>query len=228
MVYGGLKRSESEVITNSANTAFVSEITSKDEFGADYDTFKNKVLANEGNIKYSVSDKEYFLEYTSISGDKLKIDYLNNERYLNDEKVDFGEYKLFDNKYVQSDWNSDLVSVSYGDNVLEIGEYKIGLNVFEAIKLIKEIDSLRKNLEYEEKFGRAGLFLDSNKADFVYYFEKAASYKRSYLRDVVTQRLGMLLETINQNYEKADKKTKGSLELSINNINAAIAELTNL
>ena len=211
--YSGLKRSDCEVILNSTNTAFVSEMTSEKDFGGTFEEFKTKVLENEKNIVYSISDKGYYLEYTSIDGSKIKVDYTNNKRYLNDAEVDFEEYKIYDNPYVQAEWDGDSVEIKGTKSSYTINVCRPYLTLNEARDYIKRIDALQQKLTYEKKFGRGTTTIAANKDEIIECINLNVIYdENGRLYDVVMKKFETLSELIESIYNSANAREKESIE----------------
>lgn len=211
--YSGLKRSDCEVILNSTNTAFVSEMTSEKDFGGTFEEFKTKVLENEKNIVYSISDKGYYLEYTSIDGSKIKVDYTNNKRYLNDAEVDFEEYKIYDNPYVQAEWDGDSVEIKGTKSSYTINVCRPYLTLNKARDYIKRIDALQQKLTYEKKFGRGTTTIAANKDEIIECINLNVIYdENGRLYDVVMKKVETLSELIESIYNSANAREKESIE----------------
>ena len=201
--YNGMKMSDCELKITSANTAFVSEATSKSEFGGTYEEFKARVKENEKNIVYKAEDKNTFLEYTALDGTKLKIDFDKNKRYLNDVEADFTNAKLFDSPYVQSEWLSGVTTITAGDKTLTINPVKYNVDITTAWSNIRKINKIIDELEYEIEFGRGAQYIAANSKEIKECISFTASYNNTFLYDVVCGRIKVLTELITEYYNNA-------------------------
>ena len=210
--YSGLKRSECEVLTNSADTAFVSEVTSEKDFGGTFEEFKAKVLENEKNIVYCANDDDYYIEYKSLDGSVLKLDYKNNTRYLNGEQVDFANSKMFDNKYVTADWNVGNVIISANNSSIELNKYKQSLNATEAEKLVDKVRQLTKKLKYEHEQNRGLEAITANKSDLEHCAESISVYEESYVYNVLISEMQELAKQIDIIYNSGSESSKKAIK----------------
>lgn len=220
--YNGIKMSECELLINSANTAFVSEATSKSEFGGTFDEFKAKVKENEKNIVYKISDDNYSIEYTALDGTKLKIDYNNNKRYLNDTEVDFSETKLFDSKYVQSDWGSGTITISNGEETLVINPVKYNIDITTAWEFVRKINKHIDELEYEMKVGRGALYIAANTADLIECTDFISKYNKDFLFSIIYGRLKVLSEKVTKCYDISSTSGRSQIENIVKSMQAEI------
>lgn len=221
-LYNSIPKSECELRINSSNTAFVSEVTSKTEFGGTFDEFKAKVIANGSNIIYSVDKNDYYLEYTGIGGTKIKIDYNKNKRYLNGKEVDFTHTKLFDSKYVDAEWGSGEININTGNNTYSIKPVKYFIDTATAWILINKIDKLTQEFEYEAKFGRGTNWIETHKAELIEMTEIPKKYNNSFFYDIVYKRLRILSENIVKFYSDSSVLNRSKLEEIVNMIQANI------
>ena len=209
--YSGLKRSECEVLINSANTAFVSEVTSEKDFGGSFEEFKSKVLENEKNIVYSANNDEYFIEYTSLDGSVLKLDYKNNQRYLDGRLIDFTDSKMFDSKYVKADWEAGEVTISGKNGSIKLDKYKQTMGVATAKSLIDKVNGLVQKLKYENKFGRGIEAIAANMPEINECVEGASKYEDSYARNVLLSGMKELAKQVDKIFDSASDRERESI-----------------
>lgn len=209
--YNGMPMSECEVRTDSTKTAFVCEVTSEKDFGGTYEEFKEKVLANEKNITYKVGDDEHYLEYIALDGTKLKVDYLNNTRYKNDEMIDFTTFKLRDSKYVQSEWMSGVINITSDENSYQITKARYNLDTATVIELSRTIDKLTDGLRYENKFGRGAEYMAANSDEFRACVNIFTNYNKTYMYDVMVNKLKNLKVLVDVAYNKANAAQKSAI-----------------
>lgn len=96
---------------NDSLTPVVIEVASKREF-ADYQDFQDNILALELSFKNSI------LNYTGLSGDRFTF-YADYSRVpmINDQEVNYAPEHVFDSPFIQSIWNSGIVTIRKGDRI---------------------------------------------------------------------------------------------------------------
>lgn len=203
-MYSDMPLAQTEVIINSANTAFVSEVTSKNDFGGSYEEFKKRVLENEQNINYTIANGQYYLAYTTLAGKKIKIDYDQNLRFIDGAQVDFDAYKAFDNPLVQSEWNSGTVAIQNSNSTYKIEMYKKNMSAALAKTLADKIDTFIADLGYAAKVGRKDIYISSNRTNILKCLETINLYEDSYITDVLKKRIARLGQLIDRNMGAED------------------------
>lgn len=221
-LYNSVPKSNCELRINSSDTAFVSEVTSKTEFGGTFEEFKTKVIANETNIIYVTDKNDYYLEYTSIDGTKIKIDYNKNKRYLNGEEVDFTNTKLFDSKYVDAEWGTGEININTGNSTYSIRPVKYFIDSATAWFLLNKIDDLTDEFEYETKFGRGANWIEAHRAELIELTDVPIKYNNSSLYDIVYKRLRRLSENILDFYSDSSVLSRYKIEKIVNVIQANV------
>lgn len=85
------------------------EVARKSDF-PDFNSFRKSVGA------LSLQFDGAILTYTSLSGDRFKFFADQSERpQINDEPVDLGPKKVYDSPFIQSDWDSGVVTIQKGE-----------------------------------------------------------------------------------------------------------------
>jgi len=97
------------LVCSSKDTPVIIEVGRKSDHES-YEAFRNKVLAQELSFEKSV------LTYRSLSGDLLTF-YADQSRLpeINGTPVNLAPEKVYDSPFVQSEWNSGVVTIQYGD-----------------------------------------------------------------------------------------------------------------
>lgn len=222
--YNGIPMDECELIINSENTAFVSEVTSASEFGGTFEEFKEKVKENEKNIKYSISKDDYSIEYIALDGTKLKIDYNKNKRYLNGEEVDFSETKLFDSEYVQSEWGSGVINIKSDERTLVINPVKYNVDINTAWAFVRKINKHIDELTYEMKFGRGARYIEANSKELIECTDFTLKYNNDFLYSVIRGRLKVLNENITKCYKNSSASSRSKIEKTVSLMQAGMTD----
>lgn len=97
-----------------ASSPVIIEVASKKQF-ADYRAFQGAILA--APIKFDAA----VLTYTGLSGDRFTFyaDYSQLPQ-INDQPIDLAPKRVFDSPFVQSDWNSGVVTIQKGERKLTL------------------------------------------------------------------------------------------------------------
>jgi hypothetical protein len=110
-------RFRSHVLKN----GIVAEVGSSDEDGS-FEAFKSRVLKSKPS--YSNFDKTLTVRYKTRGGDDMDFTF-PNRRELNGKKVDFKSYKLFNSPFIQSEWGSGIIKMTYKNQVRELDFNKV-------------------------------------------------------------------------------------------------------
>lgn len=106
------------LLCNQQNTAVVIETCLPDKYQATgtktaLDLFAEDIL-KKTKLEYTVTDVEYRQAiYKSLNGDTLKLIY-NYGRFINDEKIDYDNWPLYSNPWMEQAVNGGFLNVSNG------------------------------------------------------------------------------------------------------------------
>jgi len=97
------------LVCNSKETPVIIEVGRKSDHES-YEAFRNKVLTQELSFEKSV------LTYRSLSGDLLTF-YADQSRLpeINGKPVNLAPERVYDSPFVQSEWDSGVVTIQYGE-----------------------------------------------------------------------------------------------------------------
>ena len=138
-------------------------------------------------IRYSVG-ADYFVEYTALNGNTLKIDYNNNRRYFNGEWIDTHQYPLQDCKYMQAEWDAGKIHISSGKNSYEISAYPSELDSKTAKRIMEDVQSFLKKRDSTSK-SRMKFLLDAEGNNLLETAGSLQGYQKSKLLDLCRESL---------------------------------------
>lgn len=183
-----------EVRTDSKDTAFVCEVHEASVYGKSFEEFVKDII-NNTRIKHSVSS-DYYIEYTSLSGNTLKIDYNNNRRYLNGELDDTHKYKMHDSKYVQAEWDKGEIVISSDNSSHTISASKTAMDTVTAVKILEACALFEKDLASCSKT-RLGAFIDSRGGEILDMANTVATSGESDLKNICCRKLLNIAKKLN-------------------------------
>ena len=198
-----------EVRIDSKDTAFVCEVHEADVYGKSFEEFCSDII-NNTSISYSVSS-EYYVEYTALSGKKLKIDYNNNQRFINGEIHDTHEYKMHESKYVTAEWDAGEIEITTADNSYKISQYLTPIDSETAVRLLTSVKSFEKELARCSK-SRLGAFLDSRGQEIEDMAQSLELYSDSELKSMCSKRF---LELSGKLFKVGQDELAKRIEMSV-------------
>ena len=134
---------ESEILLEDRHSAFVMHMTSGKETGMSFDEFK--AAMKKTSVEYTL-DLGGTLTYTKPDGTVLKVVYDTNEDFINGEKQDYSEWKLFDSEFMQSEYGSGYTKIMAGDKDLTVMPVKMSGSKDAVLAIDKRIESLQEEL----------------------------------------------------------------------------------